>query len=193
MSNVPFLQNIFLKSAYELNSLNKNIKSNKTWIPNFCSMSMHYDCMNMCLIDKLTSWLTQWGYSEVCRSSIFSVGVFDSSAAPSSMKQTKWKRWKALSSFSWVYTQAADLYTERWDSCCGNAGLWGGRKLWNETMKRSVSHSKTPTSENKPGGRCTIMTARETHISQRMHKHILVSPSVDVNSVLGMYVGLSYI
>lgn len=28
----------------------------------------------------------------------------------------------------------------------------GGHKLWNETMKRSVSHSKTPTSENKPGG-----------------------------------------
>lgn len=35
---------------------------------------------------------------------------------------------------------------------------WGGHKLWNQTMKRSVSHSKTPASENKPGGLCTVMT-----------------------------------
>lgn len=27
----------------------------------------------------------------------------------------------------------------------------GGHKLWNETMERSMRHSKTPTLENKPG------------------------------------------
>lgn len=74
------------------------------------------------------------------------------------MGQLKWKCWKASTLFPWADMQAADLYAAYWDTCWGNAGQWGGHKLWNETMKRSVSHSKTPTSENKPGGMCTVMT-----------------------------------
>lgn len=77
----------------------------------------------------------------------------------------------------------------------------GGHKLWNETMKHSVSHSKTPTSENKPGG--------DVHSNDRDNKlvrHLISECNTKAREctdmfwylyrlqhIDGMYVGLSYV
>lgn len=79
----------------------------------------------------------------------------------------------------------------------------GGHKLWSESVKRSVSHSKTPASENRPGGMCTVMTGtaswRDASSQSATPKSEnaqtcsgIYSGLQNINTgVLGMHVGLS--